>query len=104
MSAPMPAMSQRLDDAIVDPTTYATPEVYDEVFSRLRAREPVRWTEPTGHRPFWTVSKYADIQEVELASDRFLNAPRLVLRDVATEERVAAMIGGRKLLLHNLVN
>ena len=97
-------MPAGIDEAIVDPRTYATPAVYDELFSRLRRDDPVHWTQPQGHRPFWTVSRYADIQDVEINSQRFLNAPRLVLRSIEAEERVKALTGGRSLLLRNLVN
>ena len=99
-----PDLPPDVDEAIVDPRTYATPTVYDDIFSRLRRHDPVHWTQPQGHRPFWTVSRYADIQDVEINSQRFLNAPRLVLRSVAAEERVKALTGGRSLLLRNLVN
>lgn len=92
-----------IDDAIVDPRVYATPELYDRLFMDLRARDPVHWTQPQGHRPFWCVTKYADIQQVEADSATFLNAPRLVLREIEVEQRVAAQTGGRPLLLRNLV-
>jgi cytochrome P450 len=99
-----PVTPADLDDAIVDPRTYATPTLYDEIFADLRRRDPVHWTQPRGYRPFWTVTRYADIQAVEIDTRRFLNAPRLVLRSVAAEERVRALTGGRSLLLRNLVN
>jgi cytochrome P450 len=96
--------AEGLDDAIVSPSTYATPGVYDALFAHLRATDPIHWTQPKGHRPFWCVTRFADIQDVELRSADFLNAPRLVLREIAHEERVKALTGGRSLLLRNLVN
>ena len=93
-----------MDEAIVDPATYADPDRYDALFTRLRREDPVHWTAPDGHRPFWCVSRYADIQDVEMRSEVFLNAPRLVLREIAQEEKIKALTGGRALLLRNLVN
>ena len=96
--------SLAVDNAIVSADTYANPERYDVLFDRLRAEEPVRWTAPDGFRPFWTVSKYEDLREVENNPTLFLNAPRLILRPIDVEEKVKALTGGRSLLLRNLVN
>lgn len=93
-----------IDDAIVSAATYSHPERSDALFAELRATAPVRWTEPEGFRPFWTVSKHEDIKTVEGDSECFANAPRLVLRPIALEEQVKALTGGRTLLLRNLVN
>ncbi len=93
-----------IDEAIVSPATYADPARCDALFSALRRDEPVRWTQPEGFRPFWTVSKHEDIRAVESDFQRYANAPRLVLRSIAMEDQVKAMTGGRNLLLRNLVN
>jgi cytochrome P450 len=99
-----PSDSSNLDDLVVNPTTYAHPDRCDALFARLRREDPVHWTQPDGHRPFWCVTKYADIQDVEMRSDIFINAPRLVLREIQQEEKVKAVTGGRSLLLRNLIN
>ena len=80
--------TRKLDEAIINPVTYATPGAYDDIFNRLRREEPVRWTEPEGYRPFWTVSKYNDIVEIERQNDKFINWPRMNLNSIAEEERV----------------
>jgi cytochrome P450 len=90
-------MTIRLDDQIVDPVTYATPNRYDEIFAAMRRDEPVRWTEPVGYRPFWTVTKYSDVLEIERQSHKFLNEPRLTLIPVQEEER-RARAGSAKLI------
>ena len=96
--------SSAIDDAIVSADTYARPERYDALFETLRRDDPLHWTAPSGHRPFWTVSKYEDIQSVEGDPALFINAPRLILRPIVVEERIRALTGGRSLLLRNLVN
>ena len=77
-----------IDNAIVDPRTYAHVDEFHRLFTKLRAEDPVRWTEPDGYRPFWTVSKHADIMEVERQNDKFLNDPRLTLQTIEVEEKV----------------
>jgi cytochrome P450 len=93
-----------IDDAVVSAKTYADPGAYDALFAQLRRETPLRWTEPAGYRPFWTVTKYKDIQEVEIRPDIFANAPRLLLRTVKDEEKTRQLTGGSTVLLRNLVN
>ncbi|HTU00132.1 MAG TPA: cytochrome P450 [Rhizomicrobium sp.] len=93
-----------IDDAIVSAKTYAEPGAYDLLFAQLRREAPLRWTEPTGYRPFWTVTRYKDIQEIESKPDIFLNAPRLLLRTMRDEEKTKRLTGGSTVLLRNLVN
>ena len=95
--------ARRIDDAIASPAIHADPAGFDALFTRLRTEDPVRWTEPADFRPFWTVSKHADIQEVE-RNPAFLNAPRLILRTRALEEQTKAATGGSSVLLRSLVN
>ncbi|WP_339829924.1 cytochrome P450 [uncultured Parvibaculum sp.] len=93
-----------IDNAIADPKVYARPEEFHALFSRLRKEEPVRWTEPEGYRPFWTVSKHADIMEVERQNDKFLNDPRLTLQTIQTEEEIKKFTGGNSKLIRSLVD
>ena len=97
--------SRRLDDVIVDPAAYAVPGTCEEIFKKLRSEDPVRWTEPEGYRPFWIVSKYQDVLEIERQSDKFINWPRLNLVSIEEEERVRAGSGkGSTNPLRMLVN
>ena len=82
-----------VDDAIADPRTYADPSVYHELFRTLRDEDPIRWTEPSASRPFWTVSKHADILDIEKQSNLFANAPRTLLRTRAQEEQIRKVTG-----------
>jgi len=97
-------MPSTIDDAIVSPATYADPAASDALFRLLRRDDPVRWTTPDGFRPFWTISRYADVRDIEGQGELFINAPRLVLRPIALEQEVQKLTGGRSLLLRNLVN
>lgn len=92
------------DNAIADPKIYADVDAFHELFTKLRAEEPVRWTEPEGYRPFWTISKHADIMEVERQNDKFLNDPRLTLQTIEVEEKVKEFTGGQSKLIRSLVD
>lgn len=92
-----------LDNAIADPKTFATENGYHEIFNHLRKEDPVHWTEPDGFRPFWTVSKHADIMEIELQNDRFLNGPRTILQSEDVERRILERTGGNNALFRTLV-
>jgi cytochrome P450 len=100
----VPADKAALDRAIVDPDTYAHEERYHAIFQHLREEAPVYWCAPEGFRPFWVVSRHADIQRVELDSATFLNDPRLILSSIVDEERVMAMTGGQRRLSRSLVD
>ncbi|MBR1256363.1 cytochrome P450 [Bradyrhizobium sp. AUGA SZCCT0240] len=98
-------LTKTLDAAIADPSMYADPGAYHELFAQLRKEDPVHWTEIEGFRPFWTVSKYNDILEIEKQGDKFINWPRLSLNSIADEERVRAGSGrGSTVSLRMLVN
>ena len=68
-------LDMALDNAIADHKTYGSVEMQHRLFARLRREDPIHWTEPTGYRPFWTVTKHADIIEIERQPERFINTP-----------------------------
>lgn len=90
-TAPNPALS--LDEALVDPRTMANPAAMHAVYAKLRAEDPVHWTKPEGYRPFWSVTRHADIVAVEKASDVFVNRLRTYLSPAAAEEWTQQVAG-----------
>jgi len=50
----------------------------------------VHWTAPEGFRPYWAITKYADILEIEKLNDQFHNEPRSVLMNKEAEAGFAA--------------
>lgn len=84
---------QTMDDLIADPCTYANPELYQRVFAELRREDPVRWTQPEGYRPFWSVSTHRHITEIERQPAVFINAPRTALRTIEQEEAIRQVTG-----------
>lgn len=93
-----------IDNAIADPKTYASEEAFHSLFTKLRRDDPVHWTEPDEYRPFWAITKHADIAEIEKQNELFINDPRLTLTTIETEKKVKEFTGGSHLLLRTLVN
>lgn len=82
-----------LDDAIADVDVYSEPARYHALFADLRRNEPVRWTQPSKYRPFWAVTKHADISEVQRKPALFLSAPRTQLNTIEAEDKIRAATG-----------
>jgi len=87
-------MASALDNAIVNPAVFGDETEIHGLLSELRKSDPVHWTEPDGFRPFWAVTKHADILEIERLNDQFHNEPRSVLMSMEAEKNLAAMWGG----------
>ena len=83
-----------IDNAIASPATYADEARIHAIFAQLRKEDPVHWTAPEGFRPYWAITKYADILEIERLNDKFLNEPRTTLLNAQTEKDLAGMWGG----------
>ena len=83
-----------LDNAIADPRTYGDETRIHALLKELRDNDPVHWTAPDNFRPYWAITKYADILEIEKLNDKFHNEPRSTLMDIPTERDLAAMWGG----------
>jgi len=48
-------------------------------WTRLRREDPVHWTHPAGYRPFWSITKHADIIEISTQPEKFRSAGRFIL-------------------------
>lgn len=95
-------MGSELDEAIASGKTYGDLQTHHALFTRLRAEDPVHWTEPAGYRPFWTVSRHADIIEVERHHERFINKMRTKLLSSEFESKVKEAMAGGPMLVRAL--
>ena len=50
-------------------------------FERLRREEPVHYCSQSAFGPYWSVTRYDDIRQVETAHDLFSSRPAITLRD-----------------------
>ncbi len=53
----------------------------------------MHWTEPVGFRPFWSITRHADIVAVAKANDRFINRERTYLSPIEGEAWIRSMTG-----------
>lgn len=78
-----------IDDAakmLADPTAYADDAKLHEALARLRAENPVAWVDQAPYRPFWAITKHADIMAIERANDLWLSAPRPLLATAEADD------------------
>ncbi|MDH6197890.1 cytochrome P450 [Mycobacterium frederiksbergense] len=100
MSAPT------MDDAakvLADPTAYADDARLHTALTQLRAGHPVAWVDHPPYRPFWAITKHADIMAIERDNELFISEPRPLLAtaaadDMAKEQLEAGM--GLRTLIH----
>ncbi|MGV0791726.1 cytochrome P450 [Mycolicibacterium sp. XJ1819] len=83
---------------------FATPKAYTDepalhaALTHLRANAPVSWVDVPGYRPFWAITKHADIMDIERDNTLFTNSPRPVLVTAEGDEQQAAI--GVRTLIH----
>jgi len=99
---PLITHSPDLDNALVNPTTWADELGLHRQFEWLRENDPVRWLTPDGFDPFWSITKYSDIKAIAGNKKLFINDPRPTLGPKGLQEMVEA-VTGRKHLIRSLV-
>lgn len=94
--------SPDLDNALLDPASWADEAGIHAQFRWLRQEDPRRYLHPEGFEPFWNLTKYQDIKEVEGQKAIFINDPRPIVGPSHIQAFVEAMTG-RKHLVRSLV-
>ena len=69
----------------MDPKAYADEERFRAACRVLRREHPVIRVESELYRPFWAVTRHADVLEIERDQEHFRNAPRPLLALAAVE-------------------
>jgi cytochrome P450 len=90
-----------MDDAakvLADPLAYADEPKLHAALTHLRANAPVSWVEVPNYRPFWAITKHADIMDIERDNALFTNWPRPVLTTTEGDELQAN--AGVRTLIH----
>ncbi|MBW2386706.1 MAG: cytochrome P450 [Deltaproteobacteria bacterium] len=57
-----------------------------DIWRWMRANDPVFWWDKTDGRPFWAITKHADITTIGKRPTQFLNAPRLTIEPTAERD------------------
>ncbi len=66
-------------EQLVDAQRYAREGYPHELWARLRAEAPVAYSAPAGFRPFWAITKHADITQIASQPLRFSSARGIVI-------------------------
>jgi cytochrome P450 len=88
---------------LADPTAYADDQRLHTALTHLRTTNPVAWVDNPPYRPFWAVTRHADIMAVERANDLFINEPRPLLATAAADDLARAQLEagmGLRTLIH----
>jgi len=95
-----------MDDAakvLADPTAYADEDRLHTALTHLRAHAPVTYVDHPPYRPFWAVTKHADIMEIERANDLWISEPRPLLMTAERDDVLRAQLDagmGLRTLIH----
>jgi cytochrome P450 len=84
--------------ALADPLAYADEPKLHAALAHLRANAPVSRVEVPNYRPFWAITKHADIMDIERDNVLFTNWPRPILTTAEGDELQAA--AGVRTLIH----
>lgn len=80
-------------EAILDRRTFTDPAALHGLLARLRRADPMPRIEAKGYRPFWLVTRHADITAIELDAKRFINAPTQAVFPLRQAERAVEVSG-----------
>lgn len=83
---------------LADPQAYTDEQRLHAALTHLRANAPVCRVEVPGYRPFWAITKYADVMDIERNNALFTNWPRPVLATIEGDELQTA--SGVRTLIH----
>jgi cytochrome P450 len=95
MSTPIMDEAAKL---LANPLAYTDERALHLALTHLRNTAPVSWVEVPNYRPFWAVTKHADIMAIERDNARFTNSPRPVLMTAESDELQAGV--GISTLIH----
>lgn len=84
-----PTLPAHLD--ITSPRAYTDPPKLMEAYQWLRDEQPISWVDREPYRPFWAITRHADILEIEKLNELFINGPRLNLLPQEVEQSTQSL-------------
>jgi cytochrome P450 len=75
---------------LADPVAYANHDQLHAGLALLREQAPVVWVDNPPYRPFWAITKHADIRDIERNHVLWINEPRPALRPPDLDDRLQA--------------
>lgn len=86
-----------------DPTAYADEPRLHAALTHLRANAPVSLVDHPPYRPFWAITRHADIMAIEQDNALWVNEPRPVLAPAAADDLQRSLLEsgmGLRTLIH----
>jgi cytochrome P450 len=86
-----------------DPTSYADEPRLHAALTHLRAHAPVSLVDCPPYRPFWAITKHADIMDIERDNNLWINEPRPLLATAEQDDFARAQLDagmGLRTLIH----
>jgi cytochrome P450 len=86
-----------------DPTSYADEPRLHAALTHLRVHAPVSLVDCPPYRPFWAVTKHADIMAIERDNNLWINEPRPLLQTAENDDIARAQLDagmGLRTLIH----
>ena len=71
---------------LADPSAYADETRLHAALTHLRAHAPISYVDVPDYRPFWAITKHADIMAIERDNNLFLSEPRPLLATAAADD------------------
>lgn len=81
-------------DAIYNPAHWDDIDLIHKTFAYKRREAPLAFCESKNYPNMWHVTKHTDIFEIEMASDAFLNEPRVLIAELKEEDRIRSINNG----------
>ena len=79
MTNPTDLTLEQCGQSFLSGAMFTDEDHFHAVTTKLRKESPVHWVEHPDFNPFWVLTKHADVLDVELHPNEFLNAPRAIL-------------------------
>ena len=103
LTAPADLVPPAIAAGVIDPRGYADGSAL-EAFRWLRANQPLGQAQLEGMRPFWIVTRHADILEISRQNELFHSGDlSTTFTSLEGEEKVKSMTGGSPHLVRTLV-
>ncbi|GBE66828.1 cytochrome P450 [Mycobacterium sp. MFM001] len=86
-----------------DPTSYTDEPRLHAALTHLRAHAPVSLVDCPPYRPFWAITKHADIMDIERDNNLWINEPRPLLATAEQDDFARAQLDsgmGLRTLIH----
>ncbi|WP_035760320.1 cytochrome P450 [Gordonia amicalis] len=96
-------MTDEAANVFADPTAYADEPRLHAAMAHLRAHNPVAYVDKAPYRPFYAITRHADIMDIERDNNLWLSEPRPVLVTAVADDFAKSQLesgAGLRTLIH----